>query len=267
MGKAYHHARVSQELQKYIGFQFHGKVYKYEEQVLTADRHIGDNEVHKVIRLENIKTEVLNKCIKNIRGFGLEIVYNELDNPNHSSQTQTIDTEMKKMDRNCQEGRKSEDKVYAQVVYMNNWQWRCRMDRRSLGNLTWWLERVKGYQLMSFKKPEPRVVLTTDASKQAVRNDSYPDGVKESERFHSDGQLHPMGQEPQKFGVANPHQTGSKLESKWEGKCDPGKRQLGSQFQLTTFDEERTWLTSINSDIEKMFMQFIQGSSSDTLLF
>lgn len=71
------------------------------EQVLTADRHIGDNEVHKVIRLENIKTEVLNKCIKNIRGFGLEIVYNELDNPNHSSQTQTIDTEMKKMDRNC----------------------------------------------------------------------------------------------------------------------------------------------------------------------
>ncbi|KAA6398528.1 MAG: hypothetical protein EZS28_005948 [Streblomastix strix] len=46
-----------------------------------------------------------------------------------------------------------------------------------------------------------------------------------------------------------------------------GRRLLGTQFQLTTLDEERAWLASINSDVEKMRMQLIQSSSSDPPIF
>ncbi|KAA6390803.1 MAG: hypothetical protein EZS28_013671 [Streblomastix strix] len=46
-----------------------------------------------------------------------------------------------------------------------------------------------------------------------------------------------------------------------------GMRLIGTQFQLTTLDEERTWLASINSDDEKMRMQLIQSSSSDPPIF
>ncbi|KAA6400589.1 MAG: hypothetical protein EZS28_003884 [Streblomastix strix] len=46
-----------------------------------------------------------------------------------------------------------------------------------------------------------------------------------------------------------------------------GRRLLGTQFQLTTFNEERAWLASINSDVEKMRMQLIQSSSSDHPIF
>ncbi|KAA6389309.1 MAG: hypothetical protein EZS28_015160, partial [Streblomastix strix] len=46
-----------------------------------------------------------------------------------------------------------------------------------------------------------------------------------------------------------------------------GRRLLGTQFQLTTLDEERAWLASINSDVEKMRMQLIQSSSSDQPIF
>ncbi|KAA6313795.1 MAG: hypothetical protein EZS28_055695, partial [Streblomastix strix] len=46
-----------------------------------------------------------------------------------------------------------------------------------------------------------------------------------------------------------------------------GRRLLGIQFQLTTLDEERAWLASINSDVEKMRMQLIQSGSSDQPIF
>ncbi|KAA6353111.1 MAG: hypothetical protein EZS28_051361 [Streblomastix strix] len=41
------------------------------------------------------------------------------------------------------------------------------------------------------------------------------------------------------------------------------RRLLGSQFQMTTVDDERIWLASINSDAEKMHMQLIKNSSTD----
>ncbi|KAA6390129.1 MAG: hypothetical protein EZS28_014345 [Streblomastix strix] len=79
------------------------------EQGSIADRHIGDNEIHGITGQENIETEVYQKCIKDIRFFGMEMVHNELYNSINSIQSQTVETQVEQTDRNCQQERKSED--------------------------------------------------------------------------------------------------------------------------------------------------------------
>ncbi|KAA6397920.1 MAG: hypothetical protein EZS28_006553 [Streblomastix strix] len=79
------------------------------EQGSIADRRIGDYDVNRITGQENIETEVYYKFIKDIRFFGMEMVHNELYNSINSSQSQTVETQVEQTDRNCQQGRKSED--------------------------------------------------------------------------------------------------------------------------------------------------------------
>ncbi|KAA6388973.1 MAG: hypothetical protein EZS28_015499 [Streblomastix strix] len=263
MEKAYHHVRVSQELQKYFGFHFRGEVCTYMglpfgwnrspmlEQGSTTDRHVGDNEVHGIAGLENTKTEVQAKCIKDIRVSGMEMVNNEPYNPINSSKTQAVETQVEQMDRNCQERRKSEDQgsgiCYRRAELRKDVAGRCIIahedivQKTNISSVEEHLERQmqdgqkitrRFDMVVGENQGELANVLREESTKlsinhgcignelgcclgtsnngggsnlqdrgmgkimdtqilQPARDDSDPDGVKEPERFHSDGQLHP----------------------------------------------------------------------------
>lgn len=70
------------------------------EQRLIADGHVGDDEVHGIIKLEIKETEVLDKYINDTRVIVIEMVYIELDNLIDSSQMQAVEAKIVKMDRN-----------------------------------------------------------------------------------------------------------------------------------------------------------------------
>ncbi|KAA6392864.1 MAG: putative reverse transcriptase [Streblomastix strix] len=236
MEKAYHHVRVSQELQKYFGFHFRGKAYTYVglpfgwnrspmvfcrimKQAVRAIRerwkvrviqYIDDIlllsqdkiqlqtdtlEIMKFMeqlgwKIQRLKcrtnaqktfeflgwkwstmnltiqlTAVRRRQLKHRLSRWIEIVKRgervkikdlaSVIGELNFVRTQLVDASLHM---------RTLYRIQTQAVFRSTWKGRCRMDRRSLGDLTWWLEKIKENQPMCFEKTQPSFVLTTDAS-------------------------------------------------------------------------------------------------------
>ncbi|KAA6357616.1 MAG: hypothetical protein EZS28_046858 [Streblomastix strix] len=82
--KAYHHIQTSKELQRFLGFKYHEKVYTYSalpiEQETIRARHEGYDSIHEKSQLEYATSKMLCNSTENIRISRVEMEIDESGN-------------------------------------------------------------------------------------------------------------------------------------------------------------------------------------------